>query len=30
MKTTEHSNLSELIKKVKEEIENPSTNILDY
>jgi len=30
VKTIEHSNLPELIKKVKKEIENPSMNILDY
>jgi|TARA_B110000881_G_scaffold221110_1_gene248927 hypothetical protein len=30
VKTIEHSNLPELIKKVKKEIENPSMNLLDY
>jgi|TARA_B110000438_G_scaffold131430_1_gene127563 hypothetical protein len=30
VKTTEISNLPELIKKVKKEIENPSLDILDY
>jgi len=30
VKTTEISNLPELIKKVKKEIENPSPDILDY
>ena len=30
VKTIERSNLPELVKKVKEEIENPSPNIRDY
>jgi len=30
VKTIEQSNLPELIRKVKEEIEMPSRNILDY
>jgi acetyl-CoA carboxylase beta subunit len=30
VKTIERSNLPELIKKVKEKIENPSPNIRDY
>ena len=30
VKTSEHSNLPELIKKVKEKIENTGTNSLDY
>tara|TARA_B110000116_G_scaffold129999_1_gene112816 strand:+ start:1175 stop:1387 length:213 start_codon:yes stop_codon:yes gene_type:complete len=30
VKTIERSNIPELVKKVKEEIENPSPNIRDY